>query len=132
MKLLRGRYHQYAVLSIVGLLSACGPTYSEQMATIRQRSFDAEVALDKKQAAEVERLFQICNADVKEFWARPKPPLLKSCIEYQAELKHGIMDKRAEEECNGDMMEEIPSCKKWNTAGDNELERLKMNQLENR
>jgi hypothetical protein len=93
------------------MLSACGPSYYEQEAAMRRRSFNAEVELDKQQAAELEQLFAICNADVKDFWAHPKPPLLKSCIEYQVELKHGIMDKRAEEECSGDMMEEIPWCK---------------------
>jgi hypothetical protein len=104
------------IILIVLLISACGPTYEEQEAAIRQRSSNEEFEIAKQQAAEIERLFQICNTDVKDFWAHPKPPLLKSCIEYQAELKHGIMDKRAEDECNGDMMDEIPSCKKYTTA----------------
>jgi len=102
------------------------------MAAIRQRSFDAEVALNNKQAAELNRLFEICKVDVQDFWEHPKLPLLKSCVQYQTELKQGIKDKRAEEECHGDMMEEISSCKKWRTATDNELERLKMmNRLNN-
>jgi hypothetical protein len=106
------------------LISACGPSFYEQEAALHQKSLNDEGEIARQQAAEIERLFQICNADVKDFWAHPKPPLLKSCVEYQAELKQGIMDKRAEEECNGDMMEEIPSCKKYTTATNNELERL--------
>jgi len=120
------------IILIALLTSACGPTYSEQMAAIRQRSFDAEVALNNKQAAELNRLFEICKVDVQDFWEHPKLPLLKSCVQYQTELKQGIKDKRAKEESHGDMMEEISSCKKWRTATDNELERLKMmNRLNN-
>jgi hypothetical protein len=120
------------IILIAFLTSACGPTYLEKLAAIRQRSFDTEMALDKQQAAEINRLFEICMANVRDFWEHPKPPLLKSCLQFQTELKQGIKDKGAEDECHDDMMEEIPSCRKYTTATNNELERLKMmNRLEN-
>jgi hypothetical protein len=124
MKFLRGRYYQYAALAIVLLISACGPTYEEKMAAERQRSFDAKMALANKQAKEIKRLFEICEVDIGDYWKHPKPPFLKSCLQFETELKHGIKDKRAGDECHDDMMEEIPSCSAWKTATNRELERL--------
>jgi hypothetical protein len=65
MRLHRSRYNPFAALSMVFLLSACGPTFYEQEAAIRHRPSNQENEIAKQQAAEIERLFQICNADVK-------------------------------------------------------------------
>jgi hypothetical protein len=63
MRLHRSRYNPFAALSMVFLLSACGPTFYEQEAAIRHRPSNQENEIAKQQAAEIERLFQICNAE---------------------------------------------------------------------
>jgi hypothetical protein len=95
------------------------------MADIQQRSVNAKIDFAYAQAEKVNALFKVCEADTKEYWQHPRPPLLKSCVEFQTELKQGIKDMRASDECNADMLLEIPSCKLWKKASDDELERLR-------
>ena len=95
------------------------------MVDIQRRSMDAKIAIANKQAERINALFEACKADGREYWEHPKPPLLKSCVEFQTELKHGIEDTRAEDECDSDQLATFPSWGAWTKATDDELERLK-------
>jgi hypothetical protein len=42
-----------------------------------------------------------------------KAPFLKSCLEYLSELKSGIDDRAAKNQCSDDMQGTIPNCQEW-------------------
>jgi hypothetical protein len=115
----------FGAVAVAVLISACGPSYYEQMADLQQKSFDRKMARADENQKQIEALWKVCMVDTQEFWDHPKPPYLKSCLEFQAAMQKGIKDMRARDECHEDMMEEIPSCKKWRRESNYELERLK-------
>jgi len=112
---------------------SCGETYQERL----DRNYATKMADIKKEletaslnAKAIEEIFNICLTDIKEYLVHPKEPYLRSCLDYQTELKHGIEDRQARDACHDDMIEEIPSCQRWKKAQNAEIDRLQtMNRL---
>jgi hypothetical protein len=58
-------------------------------------------------------LFEQCKADEVNYFAHPKPPLLKSCVDYKRLFHQGLKDTRLGDQCSEDLIEELPTCKRW-------------------
>lgn len=57
-----------------------------------------------------------CKADVSEYFTYQHSPILKSCLDYGRALKEGVKDASLGRQCNEDLLEELPSCRRWKLA----------------
>lgn len=93
--------------------SAC-TTANQQLESTIKKQTDANTALAAQQQRQSEKLFNQCMADERDYFKHPKPPLLRSCLEYAQLIRQGVKDVALQHQCHSDLMDEIASCKQWN------------------
>ena len=76
----------------------------------------------QRERRELDALLDKCKADQAEYLRDPKPPVLKSCLSYSAQLKEGVKDAAMENQCATDLIDEVPSCGDWKRQSERYLE----------
>ena len=77
-------------------------------------------------AREQEALLDKCKADQAEYLDHPKPPVLKSCLSYETQLRDGVKDEAMLNQCSTDLIEELPSCGEWKRVAEGQIEEAKL------
>jgi len=121
---LRHKWH-IGVLVLFGLM-ACAQRQSpyERVAQEQEHRNDEFMASVQESGKARNELLKVCEADTEDYFAHPKRPYLRSCLDFQVEIRKGIDDRQAWNACHEDLMETIESCKRWRKATNEEIERI--------
>jgi hypothetical protein len=103
-----------ALILMIATAAACATTNRQPEKT--PNPFDAEMAWYNERQSQLDVLFKQCLADRGKYFKHPQPPLIRSCLEFGRLMQQGIKDVSLKTQCNSDLMKEISSCSKYETA----------------